>query len=158
MDVTRAVGLPYPNLTVRLHRGSRPEMYQKIANMIKAGTGHPAVWNDEVMIEALVKTGVDLADSRDFPDFLGRFEKLLDGHITREVHHIGKNCRMLRHVRGGLLGETPDGRKANEPLSDAVSPSQGRDQKGPNAAINSVVKLDPALQHEIIERTEHSFG
>lgn len=35
-----------------------------------------------------------------------------------------------------------DGRYAGEPLADGVSPTSGRDQNGPTAAMNSVAKLD----------------
>jgi formate C-acetyltransferase len=36
----------------------------------------------------------------------------------------------------------PDGRGANEPLSEGISPVQGADRKGPTAVIKSVSKLD----------------
>lgn len=43
---------------------------------------------------------------------------------------------------GSLVGATPDGRNAYEPLADGVSPTRGADIKGPTAAANSVAKLD----------------
>ena len=43
---------------------------------------------------------------------------------------------------GKTVGATPDGRKAQQPLAEGVSPSQGYDLKGPSAVINSVSKLD----------------
>ncbi|KGM98021.1 pyruvate formate-lyase [Clostridium novyi A str. 4552] len=43
---------------------------------------------------------------------------------------------------GSLTGATPDGRNAEEPLADGVSPSRGKDVSGPTAAGNSVAKLD----------------
>jgi formate C-acetyltransferase len=45
---------------------------------------------------------------------------------------------------GKVVGATPDGRKAGEPLSEGVSPVQGADRKGPTAVINSVSKIDHA--------------
>jgi len=45
---------------------------------------------------------------------------------------------------GKVLGATPDGRKAGEPVSEGVSPVQGADRKGPTAVIKSVSKLDHA--------------
>jgi formate C-acetyltransferase len=41
---------------------------------------------------------------------------------------------------GAILGATPDGRKAGEPISEGVSPSQGADRKGPTASLNSVAQ------------------
>jgi len=43
---------------------------------------------------------------------------------------------------GKVVGATPDGRKAGEPLSEGVSPVQGADRKGPTAVIKSVAKMD----------------
>lgn len=43
---------------------------------------------------------------------------------------------------GKVVGATPDGRKAGEPLSEGVSPVQGADRKGPTAVIKSVSKID----------------
>ena len=45
---------------------------------------------------------------------------------------------------GKVLGATPDGRKAGEPVSEGVSPVQGADRKGPTAVIKSVSKIDHA--------------
>jgi len=45
---------------------------------------------------------------------------------------------------GKVVGATPDGRKASEPLSEGVSPVQGADRKGPTAVIKSAAKIDHA--------------
>jgi len=39
---------------------------------------------------------------------------------------------------GMVVGATPDGRKAFEPLSESISPSQGVDTKGPTATLTSI--------------------
>jgi len=50
------------------------------------------------------------------------------------------------HVVFGLMvGATPDGRHARAPLSQGVSPAQGRDRRGPTAALRSVSKLNHRL-------------
>ena len=43
---------------------------------------------------------------------------------------------------GRETGATPDGRRARAPLSDAASPSFGRDENGPTAFLNSVARPD----------------
>lgn len=48
-------------------------------------------------------------------------------------------------LMGTVVGATPDGRLAHEPLADGVSPSRGMDKSGPTAATNSVAKLDHFL-------------
>ena len=46
---------------------------------------------------------------------------------------------------GGQTGATPDGRLAHKPIADGVSPTAGKDIKGPTAAANSVSKLDHSI-------------
>ncbi len=47
---------------------------------------------------------------------------------------------------GANVGATPDGRRAGEPLADGgLSPSAGRDRKGPTAVLRSVSKPNLAL-------------
>ncbi len=43
---------------------------------------------------------------------------------------------------GKTIAATPDGRRAGEPLSDAASPTYGRDTRGATSTINSVTKPD----------------
>jgi formate C-acetyltransferase len=43
---------------------------------------------------------------------------------------------------GSVIGATADGRKAEEPLSEGISPVQGADRKGPTAVMKSVGKMD----------------
>jgi pyruvate formate-lyase/glycerol dehydratase family glycyl radical enzyme len=43
---------------------------------------------------------------------------------------------------GKVVGATPDGRKAGEPLSEGVSPVQGADRNGPTAVVKSASKID----------------
>ncbi len=46
---------------------------------------------------------------------------------------------------GKILAATPDGRKAGEPLSDAASPTYGRDTRGVTSTVNSISKPDYSL-------------
>ncbi len=43
---------------------------------------------------------------------------------------------------GSVVGATPDGRQAQQPLSEGISPVQGADRKGPTAVIKSAAKMD----------------
>ncbi|MBE0534209.1 MAG: glycyl radical protein [Phycisphaerae bacterium] len=45
---------------------------------------------------------------------------------------------------GQVTGALPSGRKAGEPVSDGISPSQGIDSQGPTAMIKSAGKIDHA--------------
>ncbi|MBU4493701.1 MAG: glycyl radical protein [Acidobacteria bacterium] len=43
---------------------------------------------------------------------------------------------------GKVTGATPDGRRANQPLSEGISPVQGADRQGPTAVVKSAAKMD----------------
>jgi pyruvate formate-lyase/glycerol dehydratase family glycyl radical enzyme len=43
---------------------------------------------------------------------------------------------------GGIIGATPDGRKAGEALADVESPFRGTEMNGPTAVVKSVSKLE----------------
>jgi len=45
---------------------------------------------------------------------------------------------------GSLTGATPDGRLAETPLSEGISPVQGMDRNGPTAVVRSMARLDHA--------------
>lgn len=45
---------------------------------------------------------------------------------------------------GAVTGALPNGRKAREPLSEGISPSQGADTHGPTAVLKSAARIDHA--------------
>jgi len=60
---------------------------------------------------------------------------------TYRVNYLSTTCHVYF---GSVTGATPDGRKAWEPHSDGISPSQGADRKGPTAVIKSAARMDHA--------------
>lgn len=44
-------------------------------------------------------------------------------------------------LEGSLLGATPDGRRAGQPISNSLSPTNGAERAGPTGVLNSVAKL-----------------
>lgn len=49
----------------------------------------------------------------------------------------------VSNIHAGVhIGATPDGRRAGEPLSDAASPTYGRDTKGATSTLQSLAKPD----------------
>ena len=59
------------------------------------------------------------------------------GHYQAGLYPVSANVPL-----GGQTGATPDGRYAHTPVADGVSPSAGKDVKGPTAAATSVSRLD----------------
>ncbi|HXX72680.1 MAG TPA: trans-4-hydroxy-L-proline dehydratase, partial [Candidatus Acidoferrales bacterium] len=55
------------------------------------------------------------------------------------VNYLSTTCHVYF---GSVVGATPDGRLAHEPVSEGVSPVQGADTHGPTAVIKSVAKMD----------------
>jgi len=55
------------------------------------------------------------------------------------VNFLSTTCHVYF---GSVLGATPDGRRAGEPVSEGVSPVQGADRHGPTAVIKSVARMD----------------
>jgi formate C-acetyltransferase len=88
-----------------------------------------------------------------------------DGYVDTLAHDVvevfcdelGKHCNAegvpyaanmiptTTHIWfGSLSGATPDGRLAETPLSEGVSPVQGMDTNGPTAVVRSMARLDHA--------------
>lgn len=66
LDCIPHVRLSTPWLTVRWHDGTPYELKVKAVNVMRVGTGHPKILNDNVCIEAMMRLGVPLEDARDY--------------------------------------------------------------------------------------------
>jgi pyruvate formate-lyase/glycerol dehydratase family glycyl radical enzyme len=68
----------------------------------------------------------------------------LDGRKNTKggTNHINLLPTTVHVYFGSVIGATPDGRKAEMPLSEGISPVQGADRHGPTAVIKSVAKMD----------------
>ncbi len=66
LDAIQQVRIPQPSLTVRLHRRTPTNFKIRVAEAIRLGTGMPSVFNDEVIIPALVNRGYELDDAYDY--------------------------------------------------------------------------------------------
>ncbi len=62
---------------------------------------------------------------------------------TKGGHHRINLLPTTVHIYfGSVIGATPDGRRAYEPLSEGISPVQGADIQGPTAVLKSASKID----------------
>jgi hypothetical protein len=66
-----------------------------------------------------------------------KYENPRGGRYQAGLYPVSANVPL-----GAQTGALPDGRFANMPVADGVSPTAGRDTHGPTAAANSVSKLD----------------
>ena len=90
-----------------------------------------------------------------YADTIGRdieecFARLAHDHTTAFGGELDlRYVSVTSHVPLGLVvGATPDGRRAGEPLSESVSPSQGVDIKGPTATLASIASTKCAHYKE----------
>jgi len=72
------------------------------------------------------------------------YYKAVDGRPNTKGGHYRINLLPTTcHIYfGSVIGATPDGRKAKEPVSEGISPVQGADTQGPTAVIKSAAKID----------------
>ncbi|MCM1992808.1 trans-4-hydroxy-L-proline dehydratase [Oceanirhabdus seepicola] len=109
------------------------EGYEDILNLVKFKTpkyGNDIDYADEIMKEV-------------FQDYYN--EVTGRPNVKGGVHRINMLPTTCHVYFGSVIGATPDGRLANKPLADGISPSKGADTNGPTAVIKSAAKMDHVL-------------
>ena len=66
LDAHAHVRIPCPWLAVRMHANTPQSLKVKLANLIRLGTGEPKVFNDDVAIQSMLSSNVEIADARDY--------------------------------------------------------------------------------------------
>lgn len=66
MEATAHVMLPAPSFSIRVWQGTPDEFLLRACEVARLGTGVPAMYNDEVIVPALVNRGVTLKDARNY--------------------------------------------------------------------------------------------
>jgi formate C-acetyltransferase len=67
LDAQYDLGLPQPNLSVRLNENSSHELMQRAIRTVARGSGMPQFFNDKAIIKTMVSDlGVSLKDARDY--------------------------------------------------------------------------------------------
>lgn len=60
------LGLPQPNLSVRLNRNSSHDLMQKAIEVVSKGSGMPQFFNDEAIVHALMELGIEKKDALNY--------------------------------------------------------------------------------------------
>ncbi len=76
--------LTSPVVTARLHKESPPELVDRIAEALKAGSGMPYVNNDDAIVPAYADLGVTVEDSRDYANS-NCWETMIEGRSDQEL-------------------------------------------------------------------------
>lgn len=129
------------------------EQISKIATIVEHSIGMPQDKKNRYEklleeIDKIPKFGNDIPEVDSFArDVAYTYTKPLEkyknprgGQYQAGLYPVSANVPL-----GGQTGATPDGRLAHKPIADGVSPSAGKDVKGPTAAANSVSKLDHSI-------------
>jgi pyruvate formate-lyase/glycerol dehydratase family glycyl radical enzyme len=78
LQVDRWVSRKQPNLSTRVHAGTPDATWREIARTVRRGAGHPALFNDAVIVPGLVDYGVPVEVARDHAQ-VGCVETFLPG-------------------------------------------------------------------------------
>ena len=103
----------------------------------------------EILRQVLLNKTPKYGNDNDYADSIARelvetYFRVLDGRPNTRggKYRINLLPTTVHIYFGNLCGATPNGRKAGEPISEGVSPSQGADMHGPTAVVKSVSKWD----------------
>ena len=66
LQAQKDLGLPQPNLSVRLHEGIGDELLKEAIRVVAKGSGMPQFFNDRAVIPALEALGVSETDARNY--------------------------------------------------------------------------------------------
>ena len=66
LEATKRCQKVAPNLSLRLHKNSPDELWMKALEVIETGVGMPALYNDDVLIPAMMRYGITEEDARDY--------------------------------------------------------------------------------------------
>jgi formate C-acetyltransferase len=78
LEATRLVQSPYTNLSARFHDQSPLSYHYACIEVFKTGIGFPAIFNDHILIPALVQIGIPIEVARDYC-MVGCIETMLPG-------------------------------------------------------------------------------
>ena len=66
LKAQKDIGLPQPNLSLRLHKHTNNELLKEAVRVVSLGSGMPQFFNDEAIIEELEKLGISHKDAMDY--------------------------------------------------------------------------------------------
>ena len=66
MDAAGRVKMPSPSFSIRVWQNTPDEFLLRACEVVRLGLGVPAMYNDEVIVPALVNRGVSLKDARNY--------------------------------------------------------------------------------------------
>ena len=146
MEVTQKIVKELANSGVTINEEAVAKVYKEVSGKVSKTGEIPSQYAQiKELIDEVPKFGNDIPEvdsfARDvaytYTRPLETFKNPRGGMFQAGLYPVSANVPL-----GAQTGATPDGRYAFTPVADGVSPSAGKDVKGPTAAANSVSKLD----------------
>ena len=66
LEAQKHLGLPQPNLSVRLHEGTSDELLKEAVRVVAKGSVMPQFFNDKAVIQSIQELGIEEKDARDY--------------------------------------------------------------------------------------------
>ncbi len=88
LDSQDRLQLTNPVLNLRIHAGTPPELLRRVAEVLRAGGGAPAIFNDQALVPALVRMGYPIEHARDYCND-GCWEVILPGRSEFRFSRVG---------------------------------------------------------------------
>jgi len=79
------------DMSVRLHAGTPEAFRRATAAVVRLGLGRPSLYNDDITIEAIARTGIAIEDARDYAP-LGCVEVMIPGRTAGRTMCMGLNA------------------------------------------------------------------
>ena len=137
------LGLPQPNLSVRLHEKTSDELLHKAIQVVALGSGMPQFFNDKAVIPALEHLGISKKDSLDYA-VVGCVE------LTTQGNNLGWSDAAMFNLNKALELTLTGGR-------DLISGKQITANRGNLTTYNSFEELENAfaaqMEHYIEKMT-----
>jgi formate C-acetyltransferase len=129
LEIMDELRMRQPNFHARVHKSS-PEAYRHKINLaLASGSGSPALYNDEVIIEALCKHGYQTADARNYTA-VGCVEPVCQGKSLSSTDAALFNVPIMLEIalnEGRRFGSFIRSGKKTKPVSEMKSMEDVRD-------------------------------
>lgn len=156
LEAMEATGLP-TDISVRLHPGSPERLLRTAVRAQRRGFGRPSLYNDEVVVPALVEKGIEPEDARDYAP-LGCVEVMIPGRSAFRTMSMGMNLAKVLELtlnRGRCLvtgdrvwDDVPDEFPTFE---DLLSEHRDRVRRTAEAGME-VIRGDERVEPEVFPR------
>ena len=109
LKATKEIKTHQPGLSVRIHPDSPQKFLMAVCDLIKEGTGFPAVHNDRVGSEMLMAAGLSPEDARDWSNcgcVVPHFRKIGEWTAAANINLAAPLEYALNHGKSRITGET----------------------------------------------------